>query len=554
MKRVIVTSLLSAIIAVAVVAAVPSRLEKNEHGAVQLIVNDKPFLMIAGELHNSSNSTTTYMNSLWSALNNLNLNTVLAAIAWEQLEPAEGQFDYTLVDNLVEKARENNLKVAILWFGSWKNGESSYAPAWVKQDTGKYRRVVDASGREIETLSPFCEATMKADANAYRHLMRHIARIDYDGTVIAMQPENEVGIFAEKDFSPIAKKYYEGQVPGRLIDYMLENEATLRPELKRVWHANGRKLSGRWEDVFGSSHEAKHYCTAWQYATYINTVAKAGREEYDIPTFCNCWIVQADGDLPGVYPNGGPVSIVFDVWKAAAPCIDVLCPDIYLPQFKEIVADYHRHDNPLLIPEATVNAANAFYAFAEHDAICYSPFGIEDANGNFDFAQGYKVLNELMPIIARHQGSGNIHGFLPSEGETERTVKMGDYELCVKYDSPHSFGLIIQDSPGEFIVAGIGLKVKVASTDEDKTGYIREVWEGGYDDEGNWVPTRLLNGDETWHHSQLLVKGRKTITADAGSGGNFMDSAPAGEIFVYSPEARKALWSPGIYKMITYTR
>ena len=105
MKRVFVTSLLSAIIAVAAVAAVPSRLEKNEHGAVQLIVNDKPFLMIAGELHNSSNSTTTYMNSLWPALNNLNLNTVLAAIAWEQLDPAEGQFDYTLVDNLVEKAR-----------------------------------------------------------------------------------------------------------------------------------------------------------------------------------------------------------------------------------------------------------------------------------------------------------------------------------------------------------------------------------------------------------------------------------------------------------------
>lgn len=553
MKRTIISSLLLGLITLTSLAT-PAYLKKNQHGATQLIVDNKPFLMIAGELHNSSNSTIDYMNSLWPSLRNLNINTVLAAITWEQLEPEEGKFDFTLVDNLIDGARKNGLKVAILWFASWKNGESSYAPAWVKQNTKKYKRVINAEGKEIETLSPFCQATMQADAKAYRRLMKHIAEVDNDFTVIAMQPENEVGIFQEMDFSKEAQETYQSQVPATLIDYIKQNQSTLRPELRTVWESNGSQTVGTWKEVFGNDHWSKSFCITWQYASYINEVAKGGKEVYPLPTFCNCWIVQADGDLPGVYPNGGPVSRVFDIWKAAAPYVDILCPDIYLPQFKEIVADYNRHDNPLFIPEATINPANAFYAFSEHNALCYSPFGIEDADGNFKFAQSYKVLRELMPVIVKHQGSKNIHGVLPSEGETERLITMGKYNLKVMYENPMAYGMIIQETPGEFIIAGIGLKIEVSSVDSKKTGYIREVWEGSFTDNGSWQPIRLLNGDETYHHSMLLAKGRRTLTNEIGDGGQFMDQTPSNGIFVYSPNSRKAIWSPGIYKMTTYLR
>ena len=134
---------------------VPSKLVKNEHGSWQLIVNGKPFIMLAGELHNSSASTTEYLNSLWTPLKTLNLNTVLAPIAWEQFEPQEGIFDYTLINNMIDGARKNGFKLSILWFGSWKNGESSYAPTWVKEDTKRFFRVKNVEGKEIETLSPF---------------------------------------------------------------------------------------------------------------------------------------------------------------------------------------------------------------------------------------------------------------------------------------------------------------------------------------------------------------------------------------------------------------
>ena len=125
---------------------VPSKLVKNEHGSWQLIVNGKPFIMLAGELHNSSASTTEYLNNLWTPLKTLNLNTVLAPIAWEQFEPQEGIFDYTLIDNMIDGARKNGLKLSILWFGSWKNGESSYAPTWVKEDTKRFFRIQNIGG------------------------------------------------------------------------------------------------------------------------------------------------------------------------------------------------------------------------------------------------------------------------------------------------------------------------------------------------------------------------------------------------------------------------
>ena len=456
---------------------VPSKLVKNENGSWQLIVNGKPFIMLAGELHNSSASTTGYLNSLWAPLKTLNLNTVLAPIAWEQFEPQEGIYDYTLIDNMIEEARKNGFKLSVLWFGSWKNGESSYAPTWVKEDTKRFFRVKNVEGKEIETLSPFCENTMKADAKAFRTLVEHIKKMDQaTGTVIALQPENEVGIFQDMDYSKASLAAYEQEVPQALIQYMKKNRKNLRKELLSVWEENGTKTSGTWKTVFGDNAWSKSFYTTWQYATYIDFVAAGAKEIYPLPTFCNCWLVQKPDDMPGVYPNGGPVSRVMDIWKAAAPHIDVLAPDIYLSDFKNIVADYHRADNPLLIPEAVMKPANAFWAFGEHSALCYSPFGIEDSADNFIFAQSYKVLDELMPLITEHQGSNRMIGVMKMPGESERTVTMGDYQLCIKYDAEDAYGLIIKTEKNEFVVAGINFKVYFTSTDKKKTGYIKQVW------------------------------------------------------------------------------
>lgn len=99
---------------------IPYLAEKGS--ATQLIVDNKPFLMIAGELHNSSSSTVEYMQPIWKKLKDCHMNTVLAALTWEQFEPKEGTFDYTLVDSMIKNAEGNGLKLVLLWFGTWKNG------------------------------------------------------------------------------------------------------------------------------------------------------------------------------------------------------------------------------------------------------------------------------------------------------------------------------------------------------------------------------------------------------------------------------------------------
>jgi hypothetical protein len=519
--------------------------------ATQLMVDNKPFLMIAGEVHNSSASTIEYMQPLFPKLKKMNLNSVFVTLAWEQFEPKEGIYDYTLVDAIIKNAKENDLKVCLLWFASWKNGESSYTPLWVKKDTKRFFRVKTKKGDEIETMSPFCEAAMKADTKAFKMLMRHIKEVDTDQTVILMQPQNEVGMFQDIDYNKISLELFEKQVPKELISYLVKNKSKLDFYVKEAWRKTNFKKNGTWKDVFGDTPEAKTFFTTWQYATYINNVAKAGRKEYNLPMMVNSWIVQKPDDLPGVYPNGGPVSRVIDIWKAAAPDIDIQSPDIYLDNFKEIVAMYHREDNPLLVPESSAKVGRAYYAFGEHDAICFSPFGIEDATDNFVFTKSYEVLNEVQHLIKKYQGTGKIRAVLQEGNDQYKDLYMGDYKVKVMYEKPNepSFGIIIQEAENEFLVVGMNMSIYFYSEIKNSTGYIGQVFEGRYEDE-NWITTRMMNGDETYHNSRLRVFGRTFKTEKDIVKVTKKDGEPD----AYSPASKEVITTPGIYKVITYMR
>ncbi|MBO6000129.1 MAG: hypothetical protein J6P87_10635, partial [Lachnospiraceae bacterium] len=55
-------------------------------GKMQLFVDGKVFHARAGELHNSSSSTSLYMEQkVWPALRPLNMNCVVLPIAWETI-------------------------------------------------------------------------------------------------------------------------------------------------------------------------------------------------------------------------------------------------------------------------------------------------------------------------------------------------------------------------------------------------------------------------------------------------------------------------------------
>ncbi|MEI6916166.1 MAG: hypothetical protein WCL39_13610, partial [Armatimonadota bacterium] len=220
-------------------------------------------------------------------------------------------------------------------------------------------------------------------------------------TPIPEGKSEDIGIKLDIDHNEESLDLFQGRVPPALTDYLSRHKAGLDIELKTVWALQGYPTKGTWIEVFGDNPSAKEFFMAWQYASYLGEIAKQGKREYTLPMFVNAALVHYLNERPGLYLNGGPVSRVMDIYKAAAPAIDLCAPDIYLPAYKSTCAMYTRPDNPLFIPECTDDPGKAFYAFAEHDAVCFAPFGIEDAVANPSFAPAYGVLNELAPQILK---------------------------------------------------------------------------------------------------------------------------------------------------------
>lgn len=88
----------------------------------QLIVDGKPFLMLAAELQNSALTSAKYMREIWPKLVATNINTVLGCVTWEQIEPVENEFNFKNLDEVIRDARLHGLRLVLLWFGSFKNG------------------------------------------------------------------------------------------------------------------------------------------------------------------------------------------------------------------------------------------------------------------------------------------------------------------------------------------------------------------------------------------------------------------------------------------------
>lgn len=510
----------ASIIAAPALADVP-QLRKNGE-ATQLIVNGQPMLMIGGELGNSSASSAAYMKPIWPRLKAMHLNTVLAPVSWELIEPVEGRFDFSSVDQLIRDARAHDMKIVILWFGAWKNSMSTYVPGWVKRDQRRFPRAQTPDGQGVDILSAFEPAMLEANKRAFAALMRHIRLTDdAQNTVVMTQVENEIGMLpVARDYGPLAQAAWQQPVPAELVRYLQEHRAALVPEMQRMWVERGARTQGSWEELFGPGAAAAEVFTAWHYARFANELTRAGKAEYPMPMYVNV-ALNRPGRVPGEYPSGGPLPHLIDVWKAGGPDIDLLAPDIYFANFVDIVARYHRPDNPLFVPEAhnadnPVVPANAFLAFGRHAAIGFGPFSIESIGEEPGlFADAYSVLRQLEPHILRGQSEGRIGGFKPRQAYDDSVdfepqyQTIGDYRFRVAFadiqrpvatpQTPEYGGIIVQTGPEEYLVAGRGITVtfEPASGGDQPIAGIDQVWEGRFDAAGNWVPGRLLNGDQT---------------------------------------------------------
>lgn len=494
----------------------------KEYGGMKtLLVKGRPFLMLAGEIHNSGAGGLSYIKEqVWPYVRHMNLNTLFVPVAWEQIEARQGQYDFHFVKVLIEQARAEKMHLVLLWFGLWKNGASDYVPAWLKKDQSTFFRAENEGGIRMNCISPFCEAAVMADAAAFAALLGFLREFDQkEQTVLMIQVENETGLLGScRDFSAEAERIFHGSLPPVMEEYA------------------GR--TGSWEEIFGK--EAGECMMAWAFASAVEKIARAGQQEYALPMYTNAWLEQYPF-RPGTYPAGGPTVRMSGIWKHAAPALFGIEPDIYLPEMKRIMEAYHREENPLLIPEArrdAMTASYAIYAVMAENALGYAPFGIEDIGrlGSEEkgepctgvttlgrealdalqisasayepkgtaayLAAAYKLIGQLQEPYFRYRGTRHSQCFIQAEeGEQGAYLKFENYEFLVTYDErkpfvPVSCGGILELDQEAFLLYGCRCRFEVyAVTGSRERAEVLRLEEGEWTS-GGWRTGRILNGDE----------------------------------------------------------
>ena len=502
----------------------------QEQGRATLMVDGKPFWMLGAQVDNSS-GWPERLQAVWPATEKMRLNALEVPVYWEQMEPEQGRFDFTVVDAIVQQARDHKMRLVLLWFGTWKNGKMHYAPEWVKSDPATYPRMKTKDGRPIDVLSPNAPANLAADRNAFVALMGHLRETDSQHAVVMMQVENESGSLGTvRDFGAAAQKEFEGQVPAELL---------------RGLKKSG---SGTWSQVFGD--DADETFAAWSVARYIGQIAAAGKKELALPMYANNWLKSPRAfpitTVPGDdYPSGGPTINMMAVWKIAAPSLDLLAPDIYVPsseRYRMVMHEFHRPDNPLMIPEslgfgsfpgASGGSARYLYYALGEGAIGFANFGLDrfHVDGVMDAEtasqlEGFRLLGSFERELAALAFAGKVKTAVEEPGISQQELTFGGWWAVISfppsYDPPAppvstasdkrglKAGRVVVASlgPDEFLVAGIDCRVQFALPVHaaGKQMQLLRVEEGRYDGT-TWVSSRLWNGDETDYGLNFGSKG-----------------------------------------------
>ncbi len=502
----------------------------NQNGRHAFVVDGQPFLILGAQANNSSNYPGA-LAEVWPAIEQMHANTLEIPVAWEQIEPVEGQFDFSYVDELVQQARSHGVRLILLWFATWKNTSPHYAPSWVKLDNERFPRIVRRDGGVHYALSPHFRETLDADRRAFREFMRHLQDIDgRHHTVIMVQVQNEPGVYGSvRDYSPTAEGAFRADVPEQLIQAM-------------------GAQSGTWADAFGD--DADEFFHAWYTARFIGEVAAAGREEYPLPVYTNAALRDPVNDQdPMTYASGGPTWNVIEIYKVAAPALAVLAPDVYARDHATAVAHfsrYNREDNPLLIVEIgnAAEFARFFFHVIGNNGVGFSPFGV-DFTGYSNYPLGAREVNEqtIQPFAVLYESFAPIArdwarislrnstwGVAKPDDNSVQSVALGRWVATVRYDQWQFGGsdwtwlerdpspileqecggvMIAELGPDEYLVFAQNARVEFALADPTTAnGVIFDRVEEGSFEGGEWVMDRVWNGDQTDYGLNFTAKPR----------------------------------------------
>ena len=522
-------------------------LRRGKNGT-RLIVKGEPFLMLAGELHNSSLSSARYMDNVWPEMKQHGMNTLLGSVSWEQIEPAEGLFDFSELDKIVLGAREHGMHLVILWFGTYKNALSTYAPPWVKKNTRRFPRAqsLEAGGvrKLLDVVTPLSEECAEADARAFAELLKHLKEFDAEhSTVLMFQVENEPGILGDsRDRSPLAEAAFKEPVPTALLRHLSRNQ---HPQFTKRFPVVPADGDHSWEAAFGGGAAADEVFMAYHFASYIEKVAAAGKAVYPIPRYANAWLnlddekaldianapfvispaVVAGGSGPGKYPSGGPCAHVLDIWRFAAPSLDFIAPDLYFHDYGVVCDDFTEQGNPLFIPEQRrdeVGARRVWLAYGTYDAMGTSPFGVD--TGADIIGREYTLLARVKDYILNTAPVDRLGFFFDEVRDLPRAEKwtrlFEDIEVIVRrafvFGKPGpGGGMVIRRGRNKFLLIGYGFQVAFRNVKKRAafTGILSaKEMEADYD--GNLTVLRLLNGDETRGGTAVVMPNKEPDYGD----------------------------------------
>jgi hypothetical protein len=483
----------------------------QKEGRYALFVDGEPYFIFGGQAHNSA-TWPLMLPHVWSTMESLHANTLEIPIYWEQVEHHPGEYDFSMVQMLLDQARERDIRLVLLWFATWKNGSNHYMPEWMKTDSKKYPNITGKDGKPVDSPSPHTRAAMELDAKAFTEVMKFLKEADSRHTVIMVQVQNEPGSWGSvRDYSEKAQKLFEKPVPGAL----------LQPEVLEELDVP-RDAKGTWTEVFGE--DADEYFHAWSVASYIEYVAAAGKAVNPLPLYVNAALRDplTDPDA-SQYESGGPTDNVIPIWKAAAPSIDLVAPDIYLrgsERVLKVLELYDRDDNALMVPE-TGGEVKYLYKVLER-GIGFAPFGVDTRrpwstgtrnDRNEALANEYKVLVPMMPQLARWGFEGRILSVVETEDHAQQRIDLGSWEAVITFGPGRRFmqnsenaeeqratgkAMLVKLDENEFIATGTGCRFTFEPTGKNagKAWQYLKVKEGYYEN-GEFVMLRVLNGDQT---------------------------------------------------------
>jgi Domain of unknown function (DUF5597)/Beta-galactosidase len=546
----LISVVLAALVATVVAASLPAQVQERpiphivkKDGRFALFVDDAPYLMLGAQVHNSS-SWPSSLPKVWPAMEILHVNTVEMPVYWEQFEPKQGQYDYTLIDTLLSEARQHQVHLVLLWFATWKNGSQHYMPEWMKLDLVRYPHMLDRNGRAVDSPSPHSAVSLAADKTAFTAFMRHLKETDPQRTVLMVQVENEAGAWGSvRDFSPAAQKLFEAPAPSEILSAM---------------HVKAASASPNWQQAFGP--DADEYFHAWSVAKYIGQVAAAGKAAYPLPMYANAALRDpfnpgspGQPGASGNYESGGPTDNVIAIWKVTAPALDILAPDDYQNDpaaYLKVLELYHRDDNALFVPETGgPDNARFFFSALGLQTIGFSPFGLDythrpadrptnhadDSRPEEEFlipwAMNYKLIGSMQREIAQLNFGGKLQAVAEEQGKATQTLPFGSWNAVVSFGAarnnrgagnpkPVGRALVALLNNNQFLVTGYFCRVDfrpagteqqrksqhiVEGTEQNPSALIDGKWqhrqflrveEGAYED-GVFKAIRIWNGDET---------------------------------------------------------